>query len=168
MLPKRCLSFSDNCSSTRPTTILSLIISSVKVPKLQCSASVCNAVMNVWTVAWPRVNTAKRNQPGAAKRSHQKKKTLIQNDFKESTGIKNEVHAVKVDCWNLRQTTHLMRKKLAPILKLEAKLVKYLCQLCHARSPCYETLLWAIDQTVHTVFDWIEHTAFYHLRNLAQ
>ena len=74
MLPKRCLSFSDNCSSTRPTTILSLIISSVKVPKLQCSASVCNAVMNVWTVAWPRVNTAKRNQPGAAKRSHQKTK----------------------------------------------------------------------------------------------
>ena len=27
-----------------------------------------------------------------------KQKTLIRNDFKESTGIKNKVHAVKVDC----------------------------------------------------------------------
>lgn len=168
MLPKRCLSFSDNCSSTRPTTILSLIISSVKVPKLQCSASVCNAVMNVWTVAWPRVNTAKRNQPGAAKRSHQKTKN-------PNTEWLQGIHWNKE--WSSCGKSRLLKfttdnssheKKLAPILKLEAKLVKYLCQLCHARSPCYETLLWAIDQTVHTVFDWIEHTAFYHLRNLAQ
>ena len=167
MLPKRCLSFSDNCSSTRPTTILSLIISSVKVPKLQCSASVCNAVMNVW-MCDPELTLPKGINQARQSEAIKKQKTLIRNDFKESTGIKNEVHAVNVDCWNLRQTTHLMRKKLAPIVKLEANLVKYLCQLCHARSPCYETLLWAIDQTVHTVFDWIEHTAFYHLRNLAQ
>ena len=44
-------SVSDNFASIRPTTILPWIVPSVKVPKLQCSASVCNAVMNVSSVS---------------------------------------------------------------------------------------------------------------------
>ena len=42
---------------------------------------------------------------------------------------------------------------LAPVVELGANEVEYLHQLCHARPPCYEIVLLAIDQTVHAVFD---------------
>ena len=56
---------------------------------------------------------------------------------------------------------------LAPVVELGADEVEYLHQLRQARPPSYETVLWAIDETVHAVFDWIEHTAFQNLGNQA-
>ena len=44
-------SFSDNFASIKPIKILSRIISSLKVPKLQCSVSVRDVMMNVLTVS---------------------------------------------------------------------------------------------------------------------
>ena len=57
---------------------------------------------------------------------------------------------------------------LAADVELGDDEVEYLHQLRHARPPCYETVLWAIDQTVQAVFDLTEHAAFHHLGNQTQ